>query len=60
MAMTIPMKDRATLVEAITVKVDRQLKEDARLLDAKGVDVPRLVRDFLKAEFPKIKAKLNA
>lgn len=53
------MKDRATLVAAITVKVDEQLKQDARLLDAKGVDVPELVRQFLRTEFPKIKKKLE-
>ena len=58
--MTIPMKDRATLVAAITVKVEPPLKQDWRDLDAKGVDVSEIVRQFLRTELPKVKKKLES
>lgn len=55
----IPLKPRATLVEQFNVKVDRELKQDLRVLEAHGVDFPELVRSFLRKEVPRIKKKLQ-
>jgi len=54
----IPLKPRATLIEQFNIKVERELKQDLRVLEAHGVDFPELVRNFLRREIPKIKKKL--
>ncbi len=56
---SIPYVKRAQLVAQMAVKMDTALDEEVRMLKAKGVDVPEMIRSFLRREIPKVKKKLS-
>ena len=56
----IPRVKRAVLVEQLNVKMDKEMRQECRVLEAQhAVDVPELVREYLRREIPKLKRKLK-
>ena len=56
----IPLIKRAELVAQMAIKMDTKLDEEVRMLKARGVDIPEIVRSFLRKEIPKIKKQLES
>jgi hypothetical protein len=54
----IPLTKRAALTAQMALKMEPSLDEEVRMLKAKGVDVPEMVRAYLRKEIPRIKKAL--
>lgn len=57
----IPRIKNAVLTDQLLLKVDVELGQEIRELKSRHkVDVPEIIRSYLRKELPKIRAKLGA
>ena len=55
----IPIIRGAALTAQMAIKMEPDLDQEVRMLKAHRIDVPEMVRCFLRREIPKIKKKLE-